>query len=197
MLGIDATFPTKEVCIKTRGGSLRRIRTSVEVRRTRAVGGHLPPAAVTNTTPVLFSNCLRGDHTVQDWVEGVMSEAVADAESAALAAHQTMLRTSSAQPLQVNPPTTITETAVDGAWAACSDPEHRPGTGRARRSVSFLDCFHCGNCVITDTHLPAITSLVGALADRRTELDEADWWARYGPAWAAIRREVYPKFTPQ
>lgn len=176
---------------------LGRIRTSVEVRRTRAVGGHLPSAAVSNTTPVLFSNYLRGDHTVRDWAEDVLSEAVADAESAALATHQAIIRTSSKQPLQVNPPVPNAETMVDGAWAACSDPEHRPATGRACRSVSFLDCFHCGNCVITESHLPAITSLMGALADRRTEFGEADWWARYGPAWAAIRHEVYPKFTPE
>ena len=175
---------------------LRRIRTSVEVRRTRAVGGHLPSAAVSNTTPVLFSNYLRGDHMVRDWAESVLGEAVADAERAALTAHQATLRASGNQPLQVNPPSSTAEEAVDGAWAACSDPEHRPTTGRACRSVSFLDCFHCGNCVITDSHLPAITSLMGALADRRTELSEADWWARYGPAWAAIRHEVYPKFTP-
>lgn len=179
------------------GVDLGRIRTSVEVRRTRAVGGHLPSAAVTNTTPVLFANYLRGDHTVKDWAEGVLGEAVAEAESAALAAHQAIMRTSSKQPLQVNPPAAIAEAAVDGAWAACSDPQHRPATGRACRSVSFLDCFHCGNCVITDSHLPAITSLMAALADRRTELGEADWWARYGSAWAAIRHEVYPKFTPE
>ncbi|WP_026163087.1 hypothetical protein [Kribbella catacumbae] len=177
--------------------NLGRIRTSVEVRRTRAVGGHLPSAAVSNTTPVLFSNYLRGNATVKDWAEGVLGEAVAEAETAALAAHQAILRTSGEQPLRVNLPTLAAESAVDGAWAACSDPQHRPTTGRACRSVSFLDCFHCGNCVITDSHLPAITSLMGALADRRTELSEADWWARYGPAWAAIRHEVYPKFTPE
>lgn len=31
---------------------------------------------------------------------------------------------------------------------------------------------------------------------RRTQLGEADWWRRYGPVWAAIRRDVLPKFTP-
>jgi len=62
--------------------------------------------------------------------------------------------------------------------------------------VSFLDCFHCGNCVITRNHLPAILALNDALAARRTQLGESEWWTRYGAVWAAIRREVLPKFTP-
>jgi hypothetical protein len=62
--------------------------------------------------------------------------------------------------------------------------------------VSFLDCFHCGNCLITRSHLPAILALLDDLAGRRVQLGETDWWTRYGPAWAAIRRDVLPKFTP-
>jgi hypothetical protein len=62
--------------------------------------------------------------------------------------------------------------------------------------VSFLDCFHCGNCVITPAHLPAILALLDALAERRDQTGETEWWARYGSVWAAIRHDVLPKFTP-
>ena len=27
-------------------------------------------------------------------------------------------------------------------------------------------------------------------------MPEALWWSRYGPAWAAIRNDVLPRFTP-
>jgi hypothetical protein len=47
--------------------------------------------------------------------------------------------------------------------------------------VSYLDCFHCGNCLITRAHLPAILALIDELADRRTRLGDAEWWQRYGP----------------
>jgi hypothetical protein len=53
--------------------------------------------------------------------------------------------------------------------------------------VPFLDCFHCGNCLITSGHLPAVLALLDALAERRSRLSEAEWWRRYGSAWAAIR----------
>jgi hypothetical protein len=43
--------------------SFNRIRTSIEVRRTRAAGGHLPSAVRSNTIGVLFTTYLRGDTT--------------------------------------------------------------------------------------------------------------------------------------
>ncbi len=147
----------------------KRIRTAVEVRRTRTVGGHLPSAVRSNTIGVLFANYLRGDATAREWAEDVLGEAVADAER---------------------------DPAREGAWTACSDPDQHPATGRACRRVSYLDCFHCGNCVITRSHLPAILALLDDLAGRRTQLGEIEWWRRYGPVWAAIRRDVLPRFTP-
>ena len=44
-----------------------RLKTSVDVRRTRQVGGHLPSAARTNTIPVLFQSYLRKDPTTIEW----------------------------------------------------------------------------------------------------------------------------------
>jgi hypothetical protein len=58
---------------------LGRLRTSVEVRRTKQVGGHLPSAARTNTMQTLFASYLRGDPTVIDWADAVLDGAFADA----------------------------------------------------------------------------------------------------------------------
>ncbi|NGY65083.1 hypothetical protein G7043_39840 [Lentzea sp. NEAU-D13] len=173
-----------------------RVRTSVEVRRTRAVGGHLPSAARSNTVGVLFASYLRGDPTARDWAEEVLGEAVLDAEQAALAAHHHVLQESGRTSLRIEPAATEADPAHEGAWSACSDPDQHPGTGRPCRRMSFLDCFHCGNCLITRAHLPAILVLLDELADRRVRLGETEWWARYGPTWAALRGEVLPRFTP-
>ena len=62
--------------------------------------------------------------------------------------------------------------------------------------VTFLDCFHCGNCLVTRDHLPRLLALLDALAQRRRELPEEAWWPRYGPAWVAIRQDILAKFTP-
>jgi head-tail adaptor len=62
--------------------------------------------------------------------------------------------------------------------------------------ASFLDCFHCGNCLITTDHLPQLLGLLDALATRRRQLGESDWWRRYGQTWAAIRHDVMTKFSP-
>ncbi|MFI5593713.1 hypothetical protein ACIA5G_52435 [Amycolatopsis sp. NPDC051758] len=175
---------------------LRRVRTSAEVRRTRAVGGHLPSAARSNTVPVLFSHYLRGDPTTTDWAEEVIGDAVADAETAALTAHRRALEHTGAATLAVDPAGSPGRSATEGPWSACRDPEHRPDTGRACRPITMLACFHCSNCLITEAHLPAITALTAALNRRRTTLSEQDWWDRYGTTWAAIQHDVLPRFTP-
>jgi hypothetical protein len=175
---------------------LRRVRTTVEVRRTRAVGGHLPSAARSNTVNVLFANYLRGEPTAHEWAEEVLGHAVVDAEQAALAVHRQTLSETGRTSLRVQCTPPPPDTAQDGAWSACADPDQHPATGNPCRLVSFLDCFHCGNCLITRTHLPAILALLDALAERRTRLGETEWWTRYGAVWAAIRRDVLPKFTP-
>lgn len=175
---------------------LRRIRTSVEVRRTKAVGGHLPSAARSNTAGVLFANYLRGDATAQEWAEEVLGEAVADAEAAALAVHRHTLADGGQARLRVELEGAHDGQGTEGAWTACADPHAHPVSGKPCREVSFLDCFHCRNSLITRTHLPAILALLDTLARRRTQLSDDDWWKRYGPVWAAIRRDVLPRFTP-
>ena len=188
-----------------------RIRTSIEVRRTKQLGGHLPSAARSNTMGVLFRNYLRGDPTALDWAQDVMSDAVADAERTALAAHRrslnatggpVMIATASspmdglrARGVDDNTATLLATGRQDTAWTACMNPDSHPVTQKPCQA-SFLNCFHCANCVITTNHLPRLVALLAALTERRTQLGEPEWWSKYGQAWAAIRRDILTKFTP-
>lgn len=174
-----------------------RVRTSMEVRRTRAVGGHLPSAARSNSVAVLFADYLRGDQTTIEWAHDVTAEALIDAEREALGAHQHALAEAGGK-LHIHTTSSPPEAAgaVEATWNACANPQSHPATQKPCRRVSFLDCFHCGNCLISSAHLPAILALQQALDKRRTLEGTDRWWARYGPTWAAIRHHVLPKFTP-
>jgi hypothetical protein len=192
-----------------------RLKTSVDVRRTRQMGGHLPSAARTNSVPVLFSNYLRGDPTTIAWAHDVVGTALADAEQSALAAHRRLREQAGGGP-QIAPGMTggpdggdspveglDEETAhrvgrgeLDTAWSACTDHDHHPATRKPCRE-SFLSCFHCGNCVITRAHLPRLLGLLDALTGRRQLLGDTEWWARYGTTWAALRHDILTKFSPQ
>ncbi len=180
-----------------------RLKTSIDVRRTRELGGHLPSAARSNTTAVLFRNYLSGDQTTIEWAREVVSEAFTDVERAAYDTHLRALRDNGGRrQLKIlttsrpaGPPSPAAEAGgSETAWTSCSDHSHHPLTGR-RCGASFLDCFHCGNCVITGDHLPRLLGLLDALEARRSVLSDQEWWARYGPVWAAIRHDVFPKFT--
>lgn len=189
-----------------------RLKTSIDVRHTKQMGGHLPSAARTNTIPVLFRHYLRGDPTTIAWAHEVLGEAFADAEQAALAAHQRAVQSAGGALRVVPGPATGTrlehagldaDTAhragngeLDTAWSACTGPDRHPVTGD-RCEATFLDCFHCGNCLITTAHLPRLLALLDALSERRQQLGERDWWRRYGPAWAAIRHDVLTRFSPE
>ncbi|MFD4592859.1 hypothetical protein [Streptomyces rubiginosohelvolus] len=175
--------------------SFNRLRTSVEARRTRQMGGHLPSAARSNTVPVLFRNYLRDDPATVEWAHEVMADALADAERSALDVHRR--RTERAgEPAVVAEAARPLPGATDGAWSGCRDVDHHPVTGTTCRA-SFLACFHCGNCLITPDHLPRLMALLEAMEERRRRMDEQAWWQRYGPAYAAIRHEVLARFTPE
>lgn len=85
--------------------SFNRIKTSVDIRRTKQLGGHLPSAARSNTMPVLFNSYLRSDPTMLDWAHEVMADAVSEAERAALDAHERALTAAGGALLVVAGPT--------------------------------------------------------------------------------------------
>lgn len=173
--------------------NFQRLKTSAEALRTKQLGGHLPSAARSNTMPVLFAHYLRGDPTVISWAEEIVAEAVVDAEQAALAAHERAKQAAGAPTIVTSQDTTGIP-VTDAAWTSCTNPQRHPLTN-SRCQATFLSCFHCGNCVITRDHLPRILDLLDALEDRRQHISQARWWAQYGPAWTALRRDVLPKFT--
>ncbi|WP_329160516.1 hypothetical protein OHB49_13640 [Streptomyces sp. NBC_01717] len=190
---------------------LNRVKTSTEVRRTRRLGGHLPSAAKTNSLPVLFRNYLGRDPIVLDWADQVLGEALVDAEQAALRAHQQVLNAAGGGLQVVTGPTDadvlhrdagLSPAAarqaaagdLDTGWTACGDHDRHPAT-QSRCEASFLECFHCGNCLVTRDHLPRLLALTDALTERRQQMDEGQWWFRYGPAWVAIRYDILAKFS--
>lgn len=194
--GIEATAWAREHQLLADDGSplvmnFNRLRTSIEVRRTRKMGGHLPSAARSNTMGVLFSNYLRGDPTTTEWAQEITATAIDDAERSALAAHRASTASAGLITVLAQREGSVGE---DGPWTSCRDTTSHPETGRPCRST-FLDCFHCGNCVVTSDHLPRLLSLLAALRQRRGQLADQEWWARYGPVWAAIRHDILPRFT--
>ncbi|MFD7487737.1 hypothetical protein [Streptomyces mirabilis] len=191
--------------------TFNQVKTSIDARRTRQMGGHLPSSAKSNTAQVLFANYLKADEPTREWAAEVVSEALVDAEQAAAEAHaraverrgggpKVMPSAATAQQLEEGglPADTARKLAdgrLDTAWTACEDHDHNPETG-APCGDSFLDCFHCGNCLVTRTHLPRLLSLLDSLGTLRHRMSEDDWWKRYGSAWVAIRRDILTKFSP-
>jgi hypothetical protein len=190
--------------------SFNRIKTSMEVRRTKRMGGHLPSAARSNSMPVLFRNYLSGDPVITAWAQEVLGEALVDAEQAARQAHEHAVQAAGRPRVLPGPvdATTLRQAglgeqtarqAADGdldtGWTACIDHGQHPLTQQPCQ-VTLLDCFHCGNCLVTRDHLPRLLGLLDALAQRRRELTEQAWWARYGPAWVAIGQDILTRFTP-
>ncbi|MET8682423.1 hypothetical protein ABZW18_33910 [Streptomyces sp. NPDC004647] len=190
--------------------TFNQIKTGVDARRTRQLGGHLPSSAKSNTAQVLFANYLKPDEATREWAEEVITEALADAEQAARDAHEAAVGRrgeptvipDAESPKQFTNAGLPEETArqlaqgeLDTAWTACEDYDHHPETG-APCGDSFLACFHCGNCLVTRTHLPKLLALLDALGTMRERMSEDAWWKRYGPAWVAVRRDILAKFTP-
>lgn len=190
--------------------TFNKIKTSVDARRTKQLGGHLPSSAKSNTAQVLFKNYLKPDETTREWAEEVITEALEDAEQAARDAHAAAIGRRGAPTVipdaessqQLEDAGLASQTAraladgeLDTAWTACEDYQHHPETG-ALCGDSFLACFHCGNCLVTRTHLPRLLGLLNGLGALRERMSEDDWWRRYGPAWFAIRHDILTKFTP-
>ncbi|MFE7277840.1 hypothetical protein [Streptomyces sp. NPDC057623] len=190
--------------------TFNRIKTSVDARRTKQLGGHLPSSAKSNTAQTLFTNYLKPDEATREWAEEVMTEALEDAEQAAWDAHaaavgrrgEPTVIPDAESPEQLQDAGLPAQTArdlasgdLDTAWTACGDHDHHPETG-AVCGDSFLACFQCGNCLVTRTHLPKLLGLLQGLGVMRQRMSEDVWWKRYGPTWVAVRHDILAKFTP-
>lgn len=173
--------------------SANRLKTTVERRTTRAVGGHLPSAVRTNTQDVLFASYLAGDATVRDWAEEVIAESVAEAEAAARDAHRRTLEPGGGRIPVVQASRATRAQAT--AFASCTDIAAGPFNQGVCRA-SFLACFACRNAVVTAEHLPGLLELREAAEARYPQLPAGLWWRRYGQAWLAITEDVLPAFTP-
>jgi hypothetical protein len=187
--------------------TLNRLRTTVEVRTTKAVGGHLPTSARSNSMDVQFVHYLRGDPTVQEWAADEVGVAVVDAERHARQAHLRVLagsveqhaedQAATADQLGVDPETARQALAgeLDTLVAACLDINDSPfNEGRCR--ASFLTCLQCPNGLVTHRHLPGLLALLKQLDAERQASDADTWWARHGSTWLAITKGVLPRFTP-
>jgi hypothetical protein len=186
---------------------LNRLKTTVEVRRTKTAGGHLPSSTRTNTMDVLFSHYLRGDPTVLDWAADEVTTAINDAEQQARRAHLRVLAEpveevaqnlpAFAEQLQVPPEIARQALAgeLDTAFAACLDIRHSPFNDGICQA-SFLTCFQCPNALATQQHLPALLALLDRLENARQAIDSDTWWDRHGRTWRAITEDILPRFTP-
>jgi hypothetical protein len=181
-----------------------RLKKTVDIRNTRAAGGHLPSSIRSNTMPVLFTNYLRGDPSVHDWAGGVITAALSDAETAAQACHARVLAGPVTTPNKAAAQLDVTATTatdllagnLDTAVTACADIDHSPLDGGGRCGVSFLMCFGCSNALVTHNHIPKLKALLDWLIDQRGKIALDLWWRHYGMAWVAITEHIRPKFTP-
>ena len=184
--------------------TLPKLKKTVDIRNTRASGGHLPSSVRSNTMPVLFTNYLRGDPSVRDWAGRVITAALADAETEARVCHARVLAASATTPQQAAAQLALTNATaadlltgkLDTAFAACADIDHSPLNEGARCSASFLMCFGCPNALITHDHIPKLKALLDWLIDQRDKIDIDSWWRQYGPAWAAITEHIGPNSPP-
>lgn len=179
--------------------SFNRLKTTVDVRTTRAVGGHLPSAARTNTPGVLFKHYLRNDPLVRDWAQRVLTDAFDDAETHIREFAPTVLTGSAeASAAETGIAVHIARQAATGALdtllGSCLDIDHNP-FGPGRCTVSFLTCLQCPNALILERHLPRLLALADHLQRELEHTPVEEWVDRYGQAWIALVRFVLPQFT--
>lgn len=187
--------------------SFNAIKTTVEVRTTKAMGGHLPSASRTNTLDVSFAHYLQGDPRIREWADEILTTAISEAESSARAYRPRVLDREETLALAADPQAaaeqfgttaeTITQ-AISGQLntvaGACLDNAHGP-FGEGQCGVSFLTCLRCPNVLITADHLPMLLALVDSLTRARQEMDLDSWLLEHGRTWVILTRLVLPKFT--
>lgn len=139
--------------------TFNRVRTSVEVRRTRSLGGHLPSAARTNSQEVLYESYLLPDPHVEDWKDDVLSEAFDDAE--ALITHGSFT-----WPSEADADTTVSagprlsaDASEQTGYLGCMNILRSPFDNDGVCTQTALVCFRCPNAVFSETNLPALLHL--------------------------------------
>jgi hypothetical protein len=187
--------------------TMNRLRTTVEVRTAKAVGGHLPTSARSNSMDVQFAHYLRGDPTVMEWATDEVGAALIDAEQHARQAHLRVLAgpveqhakdlAATAGQLGVDPETARQALAggLDTLVTACLGIDDSP-FNQGRCQASFLTCLQCPNALVTHRHLPKLLGLLEQLDAERQAGDADTWWARHGATWLAITEGILPRFTP-
>jgi hypothetical protein len=186
---------------------LNRLKTTVDVRITRAVGGHLPSASRTNSMDVSFLHYLRSDPRVQDWADRILTAALHDAEHSARTFHLRILDAAAERAFHHNPedaaaalgitPEKVKSAAVgelDTLVSSCLDIQHHPQTGGPCRD-SFLTCLRCPNALVAERHLPMLYALLDLLQVELDRLGVDDWCGRHGVTWLIITRLIMPRFT--
>jgi hypothetical protein len=186
---------------------LNRLKTTVEVRITKAVGGHLPSASRTNTLDVSFLHYLRSDPRVREWADGILTTALHEAENSARTFHLRILDAAAEGALRHNPENAAAalgttperiKSAVEGELdtlvSSCLDIQHHPRTGRPCRD-SFLTCLRCPNALVAERHLPMLYALLDLLQVELDRLGVDDWCGKHGGTWLIITRLIMPRFT--
>ena len=187
--------------------TLNRLKTTVEVRITKAVGGHLPSASRTNTLDVSFLHYLRNDPRVRDWADRILTAALHDAEDSAHAFQLRILDAAAERAFEHHPedaaaalgttPEKVKSAAageLDTLVSSCLDIQHHPQTGGPCRD-SFLTCLRCPNALVAERHLPMLYALLDLLQQELDRLGVDDWCGRHGVTWLIITRLIMPRFT--
>ncbi|KJS53499.1 hypothetical protein VM98_24925 [Streptomyces rubellomurinus subsp. indigoferus] len=187
--------------------SINRVKTTVEVRTTKAMGGHLPSASRTNTLDVSFAHYLQNDPVVREWADEILTTAIDEAENLARAPrprviskvqarHLAKAQEQAAADLGTSP--LKLQQALDGQLdtvaSSCLDIDHSPfSTGRC--DTSFLTCLRCPNALITQRHLPALLATVDELDRARQAMPIDAWVHEHGQTWLTLTRLILPQFT--
>jgi len=184
-----------------------RIKTTVEVRTTKAMGGHLPSASRTNTLDVSFAHYLQGDPVVREWADEVLTTALSEAENHARGMVPIVVPPARAHQLAEDPeraaaelgtaPQTLQQALggeLDTVASSCLDIEHSPFSD-SRCDVSFRTCLRCPNALITHQHLPALLALTDEIEQSRQTMPIDAWVHEHGRTWLALTRLILPHFT--
>jgi hypothetical protein len=184
--------------------TMNRLKTSVEVRVTRAVGGHLPSASRTNTMDVSFLHYLRSDPVIREWADQVLKDALDDAENSARSFRVRIL-SARTRPDPAAGAGALGITAwqlqqadsgeLDTLASSCLDIDRHPATGQPCRA-SFISCLDCPNALVTERHLPMLLALADQLERWLQQMGADEWRRRHGRAWLIITRVILPRFTP-